>query len=84
MASAVSLNGAVQNIQPMQVLNLLIFNLQNPSIIPTASGFMLITLSGLGNPQFLGRSVSFKLTLIETQAVANCANCKIAEVTSGL
>ena len=81
ITSSLSLNGAVQNIAPMQVLQVLIFNLQTA---PAALGTLTITLAGLGNPQFLGNSSSFTFTLIETTAVVNCANCKIAEITQGL
>ena len=79
----ISFYGTVQNIFPLQVQNLLIFNLQTAAI-PEPSGFMLITIQGLGNPQFLGKSESFKLTFMETQDVKNCASCKIAELTAGL
>lgn len=67
----------------MQVQSLLIFNLQIDTI-SNPTGFMLLKLSGLGNPRFLGNSSSFKITFVETTAITNCANCKIAELSSNL
>ena len=66
-----------------QIQSLLIFNIQTPRIT-NPQGFMLLTLHGFGNPQFIGNSSSFKITFQETTAVQNCANCKIAETSSGL
>lgn len=73
----------VQDINMMQIQSLLIFNIQTPRIV-NPNGFMLLTLHGFGNPQFIGNSSSFKIIFQETTAVQNCATCKIAERFTGL
>lgn len=83
IASELSFYSTIQNSVPMQVQSLLIFNLQIDTIA-NPTGFMLLKLSGLGNPRFLGNSSSFKITFVETSAITNCANCKIAELSSNL
>ena len=45
---------------------------------------MLLNLTGFANPQYIGTSSSFGLVFQETKAQANCATCKIAELTEGL
>jgi hypothetical protein len=73
----------VQNIVPVQAISLLIFNLQ-VSANSNPKGYMLLQLGGMGNPTFLGSSTSFKITFIETTALTNCGNCKIAEWASDM
>jgi hypothetical protein len=83
ISSDLSFYNTIQNINPLQVQYLLIYPLQIDTIL-NPTGFMLLNLSGLGNPRFLGNSSSFKFTFVETNAVSNCANCKIAEVSTGV
>lgn len=44
---------------------------------------MFLTLSGLGNPTYLGNSSNFKITFYETFTIA-CPTCRIAEISSGI
>lgn len=77
LSSDLSFYQTIQNAVPLRFQSLLIYNLQ----IDTNSapnGFLLLNLSGLGNPRFLGNSSSFKITFMETVAVPGCATCKIS------
>jgi hypothetical protein len=47
----------------MQVQSLLVFPLQ-VAANSNPNGFMLLSISGLGNPRFLGNSSSFKITFV--------------------
>lgn len=73
----------VQNIAPFQIQSLLIFNIQTEQI-DNPDGYMLLNLTGFANPQYIGSSSSFELVFQETKAQANCATCKIAELTDGI
>ena len=53
-------NYRVQDINMMQIQSLLIFNIQTPTI-KDPTGYMLLTLHGFGNPQFIGNSSSFRI-----------------------
>jgi hypothetical protein len=70
----------------VQLSSLLIFNLV-VNLTTNPNGFLILKLSGLSNPQFMGLSSSFLISFMETQMQPSnlvCIGCKIAEITSGL
>lgn len=63
ISSDLSFYSTIQNVVPLQVQSLLIYSLQIETNTNPV-GFMLLNLSGLGNPRYLGNSSSFKITFV--------------------
>lgn len=86
--SALSFYGNIQNIPPVFTNNILIFNLVTPATNTTdPNGFVLLTISGLTNPQSMGNSSSFTiqlLTLTFPGTSSSCTNCIVSQINSGL